>query len=124
MVLSTTNPPADAGVKKTPVKKKKKATKKQVSSARDATVLAMEEAITTTLPSGATKRNFSPPEDAFLCQAFVSVSLNPMKGVGMKGDEFWRIVKAKFDALQNSMLYVQSMVRLNFQTNGSLTGMP
>ena len=69
MVLSTTNPPVDTGVQKTPVKKKK-ATTKQVSTARNATVLAMEEALTTPPPSSS--KRFSQAEDVFLCRAFCS----------------------------------------------------
>ena len=93
MVLSTSNPSVDARVQKTPVKKK--ATTKQVSAARNATVLAMEEALTTTTtptpPNSRSKikTKFSAAEDQFLCRAFCNVSLDGRKGVGSKGAVFW-----------------------------------
>jgi len=101
MVLSTSNPSVDARVQKTPVKKKK-ATTKHVSAARNATVLAMEEALTTTTPPNSrskTKNKFSVAEDKFLCRAFCNVSLDGRKGVGSKGAVFWDRVKEKFNAL-------------------------
>jgi hypothetical protein len=63
--------------------------------------------------------NYSEDEDYFIAVAFTNVTVDPIRGVGQKGENFWTRVHDKFCMLQQKEL-VESGQHIQVQTKDSI----